>query len=279
MKNKKLFASLMLLSATLMWGLSYSIQAMSADNLGSFTIVFFKGVGGIFLLPLIIIGKKTIDSKAIVGGFLCGLVAFIGCATQQIGLELSTVSKASFITSLYIVMVPILEIFTGKKIKKMLWFSIGLALLGLYFLCFSSTASFSIGDLLLLACSFFFALQIMLIDRYSVQTDVICLSFVSQTTVALLSMVVMLVKEKPEMDVIMSSLASILYLVFISGMIAQTIQVVFQKDVGPSLASLLMSFESVFGAIGGWLIMSQTLSVREIVGCLLVFIAILIAEQ
>lgn len=278
MRNKRIFASIMLLSATLMWGLSYSVQSLSADKLGSFTIVFFKGLGGVFLLPLVLLNKNKIDQKTLVGGFMMGLMAFIGCVLQQIGLELSTVSKASFITSLYIVIVPVLEMFSGKKIKKKMWLSIGIAILGLYFLCFSGSTSFSIGDLLLLMGSLFFAIQIMVIDKYSADCDAINLTFVSQLTVSVLSLIVMLVYEKPLLSDLTSAIPAIAYLVFLSGMIAQTIQIVFQKDVGPSLASLLMSFESVFGAIGGWLILSQVLSLREIAGCFLVFIAILIAE-
>lgn len=277
--NKKVIATLMLFLATLFWGLSYSIQMLSADNLGSFTIVFFKGFGGLFLLPFIIFGKRKIDRNTIIGGVIIGITVFIGCALQQIGMELSIVSKASFISALYIIVVPILETFSGKKIKSRLWLSIVVAIIGLYLLCFHGSLSLSIGDILLFLCSVVFAYQIIFIDKYSKKCDSISLTFVAQTTMSILSFIVMMFVEKPQLNDIKNAILPILFMVFVSGMIAQTIQMVYQKDVGPSLGSLIMSFESVFGAIGGWLILNQVLSVREIVGCILVFIAIVIAEN
>ena len=277
--SKKFIASLFLLSATLMWGLSYSIQTISSESLNTFTIVFFKGVGGVFLFPYLIHKRIKIDKDILIGGFLVGITAFLGLVFQQKGLELSTVSKASFITSLYIIIVPILEIFNGKKPSKKLWFAIVIALIGLYLLCFSKGYVFNVGDILLLMCSLFFAFQIMFIDKYTRFKNSIALTFVSQVVISGLALVVALIKEKPNFEILGSQLFPILYMVFIAGMIATTIQIVFQKDCGPSLASLLMSFESVFGAIGGWLILNQVLSIREIIGCLLVFIAILTAES
>lgn len=278
MSNRKYIASILLIAATLMWGLSYSIQSISASSLGTFTIVFFKGVGGLFVFPYLIIKKIKLDKQTIIGGFLIGIVAFLGLVFQQMGIELSTVSKASFITSLYIIIVPILEIFNGKKPAKKLFLAILIALIGLYLLCFSGNYSFNVGDVLLLLCSLFFAFQIMFIDKYSRIKDSLALTFVSQGTISVLAFIVMLIKESPNFEVLATQILPILYMVFIAGMIATTIQIVFQKDCGPTLASLLMSFESVFGAIGGWLILNQVLSIKEIVGCILVFIAILIAE-
>lgn len=279
MKNKKLIASLFLLSATLMWGLSYSIQSMSASALGSFTIVFFKGLGGVLVFPYLLIKKIKLDKTTLFGGVLMGLFAFGGLISQQVGLELSTVSKASFITSLYIIIVPILEMFSGKKPNKRLLIAILIALVGLYLLCFSGNYSFNIGDILLLICSLFFAIQIIYIDRYSKICNPIALTFVSQAVVSVLAFIIMMFKERPDINVLATQVFPILYMVFIAGMIAMTIQIVFQKDCGPTLASLLMSFESVFGAIGGWLILNQVLSFKEIIGCLLVFIAIITAES
>ena len=276
--NKKIFASVMLLSATLIWGFSYSVQTVLSDSVGTYTIVFLKAIGAIILYPILKIMKKEINRDAIIGGILIGTVAFLGCAFQQRGLELSTVSKASFITALYIVIVPIIEIVFGKKLKNKMLIAIVCALIGLYLLCFSTNMTFSLGDILLLICSFCFAIQIILIDRYSVKCDPLSLTFTSQMTISVLAGVMVIVVEKPDYSGFINVIWPILYLILLSGMYAQSIQICFQKDVGPSLGSLIMSFESVFGAIGGWLFLNQVLSIREIIGCILVFIAILIAE-
>ena len=279
MKNRKLFASILILLATLSWGLSYAIQTISADELQTFTIVFFKGIGGLILLPLLIKGKKRIGRKELTGGVLIGVAASIGCILQQRGMELSTVSKASFITALYIVFVPLIESFRGKRPGVKMFVAEGIALLGLYFLCLSGKVSLNAGDPILLIGSFFFALQIIFIDKYSRESDGVVLTFVSQLTAAFLSGIVMVLVEKPTMMQISRSILPLLYLAIISGGIAQCIQIVYQKDVGASLASLIMSLESVFGAFGGWLLLHQTMNGREIFGCILVFIAVLIAEE
>ena len=278
MNNRKLVASILILLATLSWGLSYAIQTITADQLQTFTIVFFKGIGGLILLPLLIRGKKHIGRKELTGGVLIGVAASIGCILQQRGMELSTVSKASFITALYIVFVPLIETFRGKRPGMKMFAAVGIALLGLYFLCLSGKVSLNAGDPILLAGSFFFALQIISIDVFSRECDGVVLTYISQLTAAFLSGIVMVAVEKPTMLQISQSLLPILYLAMISGGIAQCIQIVYQKDVGPSLASLIMSLESVFGAAGGWLLLGQTMNGREIFGAVLVFVAVLIAE-
>ena len=278
MKDRKLFASLLLLFATLLWGLSYSIQTMASGHLGTFSIVFVKGMGGVLLYPVLKLMKKKITVQAIRKGILIGVAAFLGCALQQKGLELSTVSKASFITALYIVIVPLIEVFSGKRMKIRMIVAVGIALLGLYFLCFSGNMSLQPGDLILLAGSFFFALQIIFIDSASRESDPLVLTFVSQAVIAVLSLSAALFIERPTLTDFGNAILPSLYLLLFPGLTATTIQIVYQKDVGASLASLLMSFESVFGALGGWFILGQTLTGREIFGCLLVFIAILLAE-
>jgi len=278
MKDKKLFASLMLLFATLSWGFAYPIQTMSASLLGSYTIVFFKGIGGLLLLFVIIKRQLKISKDVLIKGLLIGSVSFVGCILQQRGMELSTVSKASFITALYIVIVPIIELFLGKKVARKIWYAIAIALLGLYLLCFSSSFVLQIGDALLLMCSIMFAIQIILIDRFTKKHDPLLINFVSQITVALLSSIIMIFYEKPSMILLKQAIYPILYITLLAGVLATTIQAKYQKVLGSSLSSLIMSLESVFGAIGGWLILNQTLSVSEIIGCILLFISILLAE-
>lgn len=278
MDKKKLIASLLLGFATLLWGLSYTIQTISARDLGTYTIVFFKAIGALFLIPFIIVKKSRFTKDTFIGGLLIGISVFAGCILQQEGMMLSSVSKASFITVLYIIFVPIISFFLGNKIKRKMIIAIILALIGLYFLCIKSDFSLNIGDFYLILCSLCFSLQILLINHYSKKTDPLSLALISQLFTGLFSLVMMLIYEKPDFQSIKAAILPIMFIVFMSGLIAQTIQNVYQKDLEPSLASLIMSFESVFGAIFGWLILNQTLTVKEIFGCILVFIAILIAE-
>ena len=279
MKNKKTLASFMLVLATLFWGLSYSVQSISAQGLGPFMTVCFKGAGGVFLLPLLLYRKTKIDKDILLGGLWMGIFAFGGCLFQQLGIIYSTVSKASFITALYIIFVPMMEVFLGRKIRKTIWYSASIAALGLYFLCMNSVSGINIGDLFLLIASILFALQIIVIDRYSRKCDPVALTCVSQIVVALFGLVAALIYEKPEVSSFKQMILVILYMVFIGGLISQLIQIRYQRDLDSSLASLLMSFESVFGAFFGWLILHQGMSLREIFGCILVFSAILLAEM
>ena len=279
MKNRKFFGSLMLFITTLVWGLSYSIQSISSENLGTFTVVFFKGLGGLAIVPLLIRKKHRFTAKEILAGVAIGSTAFMGCVFQQLGIENSTISKASFITTLYIIFVPLMEMVSGKKIGRNILISVAIALLGLYFLCFSGNETFGIGDLYLLICSVFFALQIILIDKYTRIYDPLAMTFLGQITISVYAGILMLILEKPTMNAVLNSIVPIVYIVFISGAMAQSFQVIFQKDVGATLSSLIMSFESVFGAIFGWIVLAQALSAKEIFGCILVFIAIVIAES
>lgn len=269
----------MLFIATLVWGLSYSVQAMMKGDLGTFTIVMFKGIGGFVLLPVLFAQHKKISLQDYISGFLIGFCAFAGCVLQHAGLIVSTVSKAGFITSLYIIFVPLFEMISGKKMSRNIFISIALALVGLYFLCFTKEEAFNIGDLYLLGGSFFFAIQIMLIDRFTRKQDGLVLAYTSQLTVTVLSGIVALLTEKPQMSVISRNILPLLYLSLISGILAQSIQTVYQKEAGPTLSSLIMSFESVFAAFFGWLILHQHLTLREIFGSLLIFAAIMLAEK
>ena len=280
MKEKKYFSSLMMLAATLLWGLSYSVQSVIADSsLGTFTIVFLKGIGSLALLPVIFVKKIRLEKEAVRGGIIIGAAVFLGCFFQQKGIESSTVSKASFITSLYIIFVPLFSLILGRSVTKKIWISVVIALAGLYFLCMHSDSGIVKGDVLLLIGSMMFALQIMGIDHYVKDHDPIVLTFVSQITLSVFALIAALLFEKIDGKAMMECFWPVFYTVFISGVLAQFLQTRFQKDLDPSLASLLMSFESVFGALFGWLLLGQTMNMKEIFGCFLVFIAILMAES
>lgn len=267
----------MLLFAAILWGLSYSVQTL-CNGLGTFTISFFKSIGGIVLLIFAIIKKEKFDLKTITAGTLIGVVACCGIILQQKGLELSSAANASFISALYIVFTPILSIFIGKKPKPRIYISIIVSLIGMYLLCIKGSFVIRIGDILLVIAAILFALQIILIDKYANDVDTIAFTSVQQISGAILTGVIMLVVEKPSINAIANNIIQILYMSLLAGALAQLIQNRFQKDVEPSLSSILMSFESVFGALFGWLILNQALSIKEIMGCVLMFIAMLIAE-
>lgn len=278
MKDKKqLVYSLALLFAAFLWGMSYSIQN-TASQVGSYTVVFFRGIGGLLLIPVSKIFKQRFNKKTYIGGILIGLFAFLGCLLQQFAVETTTISKSSFICSLYIVLVPIMGLFLKKKPKLKVWIAILIASVGLYFLCMSGEFTINYGDLFALGSSFCFALQIVLIDIFASDVDPIPFTCVQQLAVAFFSSIVMVGVEKPQLSAIINLVWPLFYLAVISGALAQTIQNVSQKNLDPSVASIIMSFESVFGALGGWLLLNQTLSLKEIFGCILIFIAVIIAQ-
>jgi drug/metabolite transporter (DMT)-like permease len=277
MKNKKLFASLMILIAAISWGLAYSVQTIMSD-LGTFTITFFKCIGGLLLLAIALIKKAKFTKTTIIFGIIVGAINFLGCASQQKGLELSSTTNASFITSLYIVMVPLLGLFLGKKVNKKTWLAIVIALIGMYLLCISGEFKLRIGDIILVFAALFYALQIVFIDNKVGEVEPLPFAAVQQVTASILAGSIMIFVEKPNPSTLLSYWPLLAFLSLISGALSMFIQNRFQPDVGPTLASLIMSFESVFGALFAWIILNQALSLREIIGGALIFIAIIIAE-
>ena len=267
----------MMVVASIIWGLSYSVQSLISD-IGPYTITFFKTIGGLFLLIIALINKAKINKKCLFGGILIGTVAGFACILQQAGLAKTSAANASFITSLYIVFTPIIGLFLGKKINKKTYIGIAFALFGMYLLCIKDGLKLATGDLLVLVCAFLFALQIIFIDKYISDVDAIAFTAIQQITACFISGTLMLFMEGFNFNVVIKVWPSLLYLMFLSGALAQLIQNRFQRDLNPSLASLLMSFESVFGALFGWLILNQALSFKEIIGCILIFIGVILAE-
>ncbi len=297
MKPKNAF---LLFMAAFIWGIAFVAQSSAAAFIRPFT---FNGIrcliGGITLLPLVYMLQvkklkslslgETFDKKrlfspdelktGIPGGVCCGICLCLGSTLQQFGIELTTVGKAGFITALYIVFVPIVSaLFLRRKIARPVIVSVILGLVGLFLLCMTEQFSIEKGDLYVLLCSFAFTGHILVIDYFSAKVDGVFLSCVQFLTCGIISLPFILFMEKPQTSQIMAAGIPILYAGVLSCGVAYTLQIVGQKNMNPTIASLILSLESVVSVLAGWIILGQTLSGREIVGCIVMFFAIMIAQ-
>lgn len=292
--NKKLHIFFLFLTA-LIWGTAFVAQRMGSEYVEPFTYLAWRSWAAVlFLAPLVRVmdhfsyrrgidnrRPKTVSDRRllIVGGCLSGFMLWAACAAQQIGIAHTTASKAGFITALYVVIVPLLSIFIRKRPSVQIWACVALALIGLYLLCMK-TASFRLeyGDAWELACAFFFAVEILLVSYYCSRVDPVRLSFVQFLVVAILSTILMLLIEHPTVDGLRLALPSILYAGIFSSGIAFTLQIIGQVGVNATVASLVMSLESVFSALSGWLILHERMSPRELSGAVLMFLAIALSQ-
>lgn len=291
MKNTKaLRGNLMLLLTAFIWGVAFLAQQSGGAAMGSLT---FNGVrsllgGGLLLvlLPLLDrvgISRAPADKAALkttlVGGVLCGLALCAATNVQQIALEYTTIGKAGFITSLYIVLVPLLGLLLGRRTTWMNWLGVAVAAAGLYLLCGQGLdGNINPGDLLLLLSALLFAVQIMLVDHFARKADGIRLSCIQFFTVGVITLPLMFAFEQPSLGVMADNWLSLLYAGLLSSGVAYTLQVLAQRDTDPTAASVLMSLESVFAALAGWLVLRDSMTVWELIGCGLMFAAVLLAQ-
>jgi len=227
------------------------------------------------LLPEDKMERKTL----LTGGVLCGLFLCAASNMQQFGILYTTVGKAGFITACYIVLVPILGIFLGKKTGIGIWFSVILAVIGLYLLCMTDSFSFGKGDLFVLGCAVLFAGHILVIDHFTVLVDGVRMSCIQFLVSGMISSVFMFIFENPAWAAIWQAKLPILYAGILSCGVAYTLQIVGQKDMNPTVASLILSLESCISVLAGWMLLNQKLSARELIGCAVMFGAILIAQM
>ena len=293
MTKKELKANILLLLTAAIWGFSFVAQRVGSEHLGAFS---FNGIrfalGSISLIPLIIFldrkKGKNIDDNAVVeginkittfkAGIIAGVVLFVAAALQQIGMASTTAGKGGFITGIYMVIVPVLGLFLKQKTGKNTWIGIVLAVIGLYMLTVSDGFSIGKGDLLVFMSSFMWATHILIIDNYTKKIDPLKLSSIQFATCSILSLMWALVLEKITVSGIQGALIAILYGGLLSVGVAYTLQVIAQKDAKPSHAAILLSMESVFGAIGGALFLNEKLNGRGFIGCVLILIAIIISQ-
>ncbi len=294
--NKKLRENLMLFFAALIWGSSFVAQKAGMEYIGPFT---FNGIrfliGSLVLIPVILAmdawkkkngnensgmepEKKSDRKTLIVGGISCGVVLFVAGSLQQIGIQYTTAGKAGFITALYIVLVPILGLLIGRKVRLVLWVSVALAAVGLYLLCITGSFTIGWGDLLVIAGAFGFAVHILVIDHFSPKADGVKLSCIQFLTAGLLSVPFMLGWEAIHWPSIINCARPILYSGVMSCGVAYTLQVVAQRNTEPTVASLILSLESVFAVISGILLLGERISLREFLGCAIMMAAILLAQ-
>ena len=282
-------SALLLVLTAMIWGVAFVAQSVGGDSVGPFTFLASRSfIAGVALLPVIawrnrraVPAAKPASSRDLwVGGVLCGTALMIASAFQQIGIgdPNTTVGKAGFITALYIVIVPLAGIFMKKKIQFTVWIGVALATFGMYLLCITESLTISYGDVLILICAVCFSVQILLVDYFSPKVDGVKLACLEFFTCGTLSLVMMLITETPTWDSVLEAWMPILYAGLFSSAIGYTLQIVAQKNTPPTLASLLMSLESVFSVLAGWAILGQVMSGRELIGCVLVFAAVLLAQ-
>ena len=278
---------LMLFLTAFIWGTAFVAQSVGMDYLGPFT---FNGVrsliGGIALLPCIWILQKVNGKPEgtgsrkdlIIGGILCGILLFAASSLQQIGIQYTTAGKAGFITAFYIVIVPALGIFLHKKIGWKIWMAVVLAIVGLYFLCITESFSIDRGDILVFLCALVFAVHILVIDYFAPKVDGVKMSCMQFFICGILSIPFMFTIEKPTFTAVTDAWMPILYAGVLSCGVAYTLQILGQKNVNPAVASLILSLESCFSVLAGWIVLGERLSVRESVGCVCMFAAIILAQ-
>lgn len=282
MKRASVKNSLLLLLTATIWGVAFVAQSVGMDYIEPFTFNCIRSIlGGITLLPVIFLGKGKSEPPSrtlLTGGICCGILLFAASNFQQFGIQYTTVGKAGFITACYIILVPIMGIFLKKKCTPLIWLSVLFALAGLYLLCITEEFSLGKGDVLVLICSFLFALHILVIDYFSPKTDGVKMSCIQFFVCGILSGICMLFTETPSFSNIRSAAVPLLYAGIFSCGVAYTLQIVGQKNMNPTVASLILSLESSISVLAGWILLGQGLGLREAVGCILMFAAILLAQ-
>jgi drug/metabolite transporter (DMT)-like permease len=279
----------LLMITAVIWGTAFVAQQVGMNYVGPFAFSAIRCVlGGLVLVPVVILINhfKTTEQRkqegqrdTLIGGLICGLILCIASNLQQIGIQHTTVGKAGFITALYIVIVPILGIFLKKKAGLKLWISVLVAIIGLYLLCMKDSFSLDLGDSLVFLCAVVFSVHILAIDYFSPKVDGVKMSCIQFIVAGVLSGIAMLLFESsPSIDMIYAARIPILYAGILSCGVAYTLQIVGQKNVNPTIASLILSLEAVISVIAAWIILQQSMSSREILGAVFMFASIILAQ-
>lgn len=288
--KKNLLGSISLLLATVIWGSAFVAQSVGMDHVGPYTFQAIRcAMAAIGLVPVIAIfdaGKndaksfisRFADKKLWTAGVLAGIPLCFAANLQQIGILYTDAGKSAFLTAMYIIFVPLIGIFLKQRPSPMIPVCVLLAAIGLYFLSCAGVSGINIGDICLLLCALAFAVQITVIDRFAQIVDPLRLNCIQAGVCAAGSALVMLFTETPTLDGIAGSWWPMCYAGFLSMGVAYSLQIIGQKHLNPAPASLIMSLESVFAALSGWLFLQETMTFEESVGCILVFLAVILSQ-
>ena len=291
---KKFYGSLAMLTATVLWGVAFSAQSAGMDHLGPWVFTTMRSVTGVLALLAVIMifdlfrekrltvwgNAKTPGERKLLltGGFLCGLVLTAASVCQQAGLKYTTAGKTGFLTALYIVIVPVLGLFIKRKASVNMWIGTVIALSGAYLLC-GSIGEINKGEWFVIACAVIYSLHILVIDHYAPRCDCVRLSCIQFTVVTILSAICSLIfRESWSSEAVTAALPFWIFCGVGSSAIAFTLQMVAQKYLHPVTATLLMSLESVFAVIGGWIFLHENLSPRELAGCAVIFAGVIVSQ-
>lgn len=280
-------SAILLLTATI-WGVAFVAQSVGMEYVGPFTFLTSRSViGALVLLPYIALRdrgcpeqrEKANTKLLLLGGACCGSLLFVASILQQIGIMHTSVGKAGFVTAMYIIIVPVIGICLKKNANVRIWGGVALAVVGLYMLCMTPGAiTLQKGDVLTFLCAIVFAFQIMAVDYFAPKVDGVKLSFLQFVMCIIFGGIGMLLFETPSVEALLSAWLPILYAGALSSGVGYTLQIVGQRGMNPTVASLIMSLESVISVIAGWAILGQALSNRELIGCVLMFGAIVLVQ-
>ena len=289
--KKQLRGTVALLAATLIWGSAFVSQSIGMDHVGPFTFQTARCILAVIgLLPVIALVdrhckdgqtfvRRWLDARLWKAGILCGIPLFLACNLQQLGLAENTdAGKSGFLTAMYIVIVPVIGIFLKKKPSVMVPISVALAVVGLYFLSCMGVTQISLGDLLTICCAFMFAAQITFVDQFAQGMDALRLNTIQALVCGVLSAAVMAFTETPSLNALAGCALPLAHTGFLSMGAAYSLQIIGQKDLEPTAASLIMSLEAVFAVLFGCLILNETMTGWEILGCVLVFAAVILSQ-
>lgn len=287
--SQKIKCSIILFTTAAIWGLAYVAQKKALGSVSPFTLNTIRGAfAWVFLIPCRSIirlweKKKGRITKAnlkitVIGGTITGTILCIASMLQAYGLTKSEVGKAGFLTALYIIFVPFLSVFVGKKCELKAWISVLIALIGTYLMCVKGELSIEIQDTWLLLCAVFFAANIVVVSKVCTEVDFVTMSIVQFFVSSFLSLIPAILIEKPTLDAILNALPFIAYSGIFSCGIGYTIEIIGQEGLSPTVSSLILSFESVFSMLMAWLILGERMSERELIGCFVVVIAVVIAQ-
>ena len=303
-RKTNIIHTLILMLAAFIWGTAFVAQSVGAEYISA---VAFNGIrcwfAAAFLIPVILIkdrmtsggsvrnrhaaaggsGKGSAASKGdfkelLKGSIVCGFFLCFATLSQQIGIKYTTTAKAGFITALYVVIVPLIMIFMGKRPGLKIWICVAMGVAGLYLLSMKGVEGIEFGDAMMIVCAFLFSFQILSANHFLKTVDPVKLCCGQMLVTAVISSVIMLFTGIPDKAGFITALPSLLYAGVLSGGVAYTLQLTGQRGINPTIASLTMSLESVFSALAGWVVLGQVLSGRELAGCIVMFAAIVLSQ-